>query len=53
MQISNDFVDPAKAEEAKKRLEAKRARDRKSYQKNIEKRREYDRNRIRKKALSN
>lgn len=36
-------VDPAKAKEAKKRLEAKRARDRKSYQKNIEKRRAYDR----------
>ena len=33
MQICNDFVGPAKAEEAK------RARDRKSYQKNIEERR--------------
>ncbi|OEU66134.1 MAG: hypothetical protein BBJ57_00040 [Desulfobacterales bacterium PC51MH44] len=47
-------VDPAKAEQAKRRLEAKRARDRKSYQKNIEKHRARDRERyVRKKALSN
>ena len=46
MQICNDFVGPAKAEEAK------RARDRKSYQKNIEERRARDRERYaRKKAL--
>jgi hypothetical protein len=52
IQTCNDFVDPAKTDEAKKRLEAKRAIDRKSYQKNIKKRQAYDRERYaRKKAL--
>ena len=53
MQICNDFVDPAKAEEAKKRLEAKRTRDQAYRLRNIERERARDRERYAcKKALS-
>ena len=54
MQICNDFVDPAKAEEAKKRLEAKRAIDRAFLQRNRERERARDRERYaRNKAQAN